>query len=172
MEKLMNKLLIALGLMCLTSCSTTQKQREESTKVLKNGIYYHEVEVALKNKVLNFRGVNKISPSDIHLIFLSSFGSTLISYHQNFSTGKNKLYYNPKQLNLEKYQIYNIIEYVLRIYEVEQNICSKLSCQELYRGMTFTYWLKNNNVTQIKITKKNMIAINIQITGFKNATEN
>ena len=168
----MNKLFSILAMILFVSCSITQEKAEKKLRIFKHGTYYHDVKVTLNENVLNFKGVNKISNDDIYLIFLSSFGSTLISYHYQISSGENELYFDPKQIQVNKKQIHSIIKYILRIYEVDKDICKNDSCYEDYDGMSFSYDLTNKVVTQIKIVKKNMIEINIQITGFKNAKEN
>ncbi len=154
------------------SCSIIQKKVKRPLGIFNHGTYYHDVKVTLKESVLNFRGINRFSKDDIHLIFLSSFGSTLLSYHQQLSTGKHKLYFNSKQLQVNKTQVYSIIKYILRIYKISKGICSKYSCHEVYDGMSFSYDLIDGAVTKIKIKKKNMIKINIQVVGFEDAKKN
>ena len=94
----MNRLFTILAMILFVSCSTAQKKGEKPSRIFKYGTYFHDVKVTLNENVLNFKGVNKISKDDVRLIFLSSFGSTLISYHRQISSGKNELYFDPKQI--------------------------------------------------------------------------
>ncbi len=165
----MNKLLNTFVLLFLLNSCAFNSKKEESFAPSVTGIYYHDVTVEFPNKKkIQFKGINKVTRSELKIVAIGDLGNTIFNYSLNKKMGSRDYYYNEKILPVKKFQFLKMMDLFTHWYETGFMNCKLEVCNEKIGPLDLSYHFKEKARPNLIIIKeKSGLNIKVKLSRYE-----
>lgn len=153
-----------LLLLILTSCAY---QSRVYPKLFPYGIYQHEVTVTADKKSMTFPGVNRWTSTDLTVVALGAFDTTLLKYKETFANGKKEIFLDKNFIPISDEKAMMYLSLIRKLYELDRSICERKLCHKSIYGQDF--WFDLNDAGEVSTIRmsRDEAKIKIQVVGYE-----